>query len=136
MADGETPPTKEQSAAYKYLVDHQEAIRDKILSGVFKKYPEYRAAYIEDYDLDESDQTLPSLQRPDQLRNIMGLANVLIHRVVRNGVSYVGYEFGCAWETEHGLGVMTHRARVVELGGADTAILEWIAERDAKRARR
>jgi hypothetical protein len=28
---------------------------------------------------------------------------------------------------------MTHKDRVVEVGGADTAILEWIAAADAKR---
>jgi hypothetical protein len=27
---------------------------------------------------------------------------------------------------------MTHRDRVVEVGGADAAFLEWIAERDAE----
>jgi hypothetical protein len=28
-----------------------------------------------------------------------------------------GFGFGCVWEQEHGLGVMTHRDRVVDLSG-------------------
>jgi hypothetical protein len=38
-------------------------------------------------------------------------------------------EFGCTWDKEHGLGVMTHQTLVIEIGGADTAFLEWIAKR-------
>ena len=46
---------------------------------------------------------------------------------------YVGYEFGCEWEDEHGLGVLMHGTRVVDVGFADTAILLWIAEADAEK---
>ena len=61
-----------------------------------------------------------------------GLSNVHVLRVARDGIAYVGFEFGCAWEEEHGLGVMMHRDRVVAAGGADVSFLEWIAEEDAK----
>lgn len=132
----ETPPSPEQAAAYRYLIDHQLAIRDTILQAVFDEYPDYRTAYIEDFDLDESDETLPVLDRPEQLKDLIGLSEVLIHPVVLEGVAYVGYEFGCVWEEEHGLGAMVHQDRVVTVGHADTAILEWIAERDAKRRQR
>jgi hypothetical protein len=45
---------------------------------------------------------------------------------------YVGFEFGCTWDDEHGLGVLMHGERVVDVGGAETAFLLWIAERDAE----
>ncbi len=45
----------------------------------------------------------------------------------------MGYEFGSNWEEEHGLGAMTHAGRVVDIGGGDTAILEWIAKEDAEK---
>ena len=35
----------------------------------------------------------------------------------------VGYELRCAWDTEHGVGVITHEDRVVEVSQADTALL-------------
>lgn len=133
--DSQTQPSSEQAAAYQYLIAHQQAIRDSILQAVFYEYPDYRERYYEFYGLDESDKSLPVLDRPEQLRNLIGLSNVLIHSVVREGIAYVGYEFGCAWEEEHGLGAMTHRDRVVTVGGADVSILEWIAERDAKKKR-
>ncbi len=125
-------PSPEQGAAYRYLIAHQRRIRDAILRALLREYPEYRASYIADYDLDESDETLPVIDRPGQLKGLMGLSGLLIHPVVRQGVAYVGYEFGCAWEEEHGFGAMMHQDRVVEVGQADVAILEWIAEEDAK----
>jgi hypothetical protein len=136
--DGEeqTPPSPEQAAAYQDLIAHQGIVRDAILKAVFHEYPEYRESCIEDYDLEEPDQTVPVLERPEQLRNLIGFSSLLIHPVVRAGVAYVGYEFGCVWEKEHGLGAMMHRDRVVAVGHADVGILEWIAERDAKPPRR
>ncbi len=79
-------PLPEQAAAFRHLVDGQEATRDAILRAVLDAYPERQVLY--------------------------------------------GYEFGCRWDDEHGLGAMTHAGRVVEVGGADTAILEWIATGD------
>jgi hypothetical protein len=132
----QSPPSLEQAAAYRYLIAHQQRIRDSILQAVFDEYPDYRASYIEGYGLDESDGTLPLLDRPEQLKDLVGLSEVLVHPVVREGVAYVGYEFGCAWEEEHGLGAMLHQDRVVKVGHADVAILAWIAEGDAKPPRR
>ncbi len=38
--------------------------------------------------------------------------------------------FGCTWDSEHGLGVMTHKNRIIEIGDASTAFLTWIADKD------
>ena len=62
----------------------------------------------------------------------MGLYAVNIHQLDNDGVPYVGYEFGCEWDEEHGLVVLMHGTRLIEVGFADTAILLWIAERDAE----
>ncbi|MEV7886622.1 DUF6985 domain-containing protein [Streptomyces sp. NPDC002817] len=60
---------------------------------------------------------------------------VYVHQVARDRVPYVGVEFSCPWDEEHGLGVLLHGTRVVGIGGADTAFLLWIAERDATNPR-
>ena len=125
-------PTPEQSAAYTHLLKNQKQIQKAILLEVFEKYPEYRASFIADYDLDETDNQLPVLKRYQQLKDLVGLSSIFIHTVEKDGTAYVGYEFGCAWEEEHGLGAMMHMDRVVEIGHADVGLLEWIAERDAK----
>jgi hypothetical protein len=52
--------------------------------------------------------------------------------VSKDGFAYVGYEFGCTWDDEHGLGFMTHKDRIIDFGGADTSFLTWVASGDLK----
>ncbi|MCX4697274.1 hypothetical protein [Streptomyces sp. NBC_01373] len=54
-----------------------------------------------------------------------------VHSVSRDGIPYVGIALSCPWDEEHGLGILMHGPRVVDAGGADTALLRRIAERDA-----
>jgi len=63
----------------------------------------------------------------------MALQEINVHQIEKAGVPYVGYQFSCKWDEEHGLGVLMHGDRVVEIGGAETAFTLWIAERDLKR---
>jgi hypothetical protein len=129
--DVERGPSTAQAAAFDYLVAQEQAIRDSILREISSQYPEFRKWYFEDYDIEESEQILPVITRPEQLRSVLGLSQVLILTTAKKNVAYVGYEFGCAWESEHGLGFMTNKDRVVKLGGADVSFLEWVAEQDS-----
>ena len=129
-------PTPEQSAAYSHLLKNQKKVQKAILLQVLQKYLEYRTAVIAEYELDEADNPLPIIKRPQQLQDFVGLSSVFIHTVAKDGTAYVGYELGCAWEEEHGLGAMLHMDRVVEVGHADVGILGWIAKRDARPPRK
>ena len=124
------PPTPEQAEAYQYLLAHEQAISTAVRSSIYEVYPDWR----EEYGLDEEEaaELMPDIEGPDQLKTLIGLANVHILPVAKDGVGYVGFELGCTWDDEHGLGVMMHKDRVVKLGGADSAFLEWIAEADAR----
>jgi hypothetical protein len=64
------------------------------------------------------------------------LTSIHIHGASAAGVAIVGYELACAWDTEHGLGVLVHGDRVLKIGGADVAILRWMADAAAKKAKR
>ncbi len=88
-----------------------------------------RAQY--DYPPDEA-HLMPEVQSPEQFRELIGLSTVHILAVAKRGFAYVGFEFGCLWDDEHGFGVLTHKNYVVDIGGADTAFLGWNAEADAK----
>jgi hypothetical protein len=71
---------------------------------------------------------------------LVGLGVIHILPVALDDVAYTGFEFGCNWDEEHGLGVMMHQSRIVEfpehgigkVNGADLASEEWLAEEDAK----
>jgi hypothetical protein len=66
----------------------------------------------------------------DDLKRHIGLYSVNVHQLLGD-VPYIGYEFGCNWEEEHGLGVMMHGTRLAAIGDADTALHLWVAQKDA-----
>lgn len=129
------PPNDAQAAAFAYLLAQQTAIRDAILQAAFAYYT---ADYLDwrgehGYDAAQAARWLPDLHHPDDLKPLIRLLSIGIFPTQQGGLAYVGYEFACTWDDEHGLGAMTHGDRIVELGQADSALLEWIATRDAAR---
>ncbi|MDQ0598276.1 hypothetical protein QF037_002621 [Streptomyces canus] len=69
------------------------------------------------------------------LDDVVRVSAVYVHQVSRDRIPYIGVEFSCPWDAEHDLGVLLHGTRVVDIGGADTAFLLWMAERDAANPR-
>ncbi len=76
----------------------------------------------------------PKIETEEDLKRYIGLYAINIHHITPNGLPYIGYEFGCDWEEKHGLGVLMHGTRAVDVGFADVAFLSSIAEEDAKRS--
>lgn len=117
-----------QKAGYDYVIQNQEEIAEAILAALLKEYSAMQADY--GYNDEEREELMPDAADTDALAALLAPNSVIIHPVVRNGLPYIGYEFGCTWDEEHAFGAMLHGTSVVELGGADTAILTWIAEKD------
>jgi hypothetical protein len=112
MGDGEIGPA--QQAAYRLVVKEAKKQRALVLDALAKEFADERKKLLEQVEL----------------------TSVHIHWIERDGLAYVGYELSCEWDNEHGAGVLMHADRVVEVGQADTAILGWIAKRDAKKRKR
>lgn len=131
---GSVPPAAAQVAAYRWLIEHDAEVTAAILDTVFANYPQFRADYVDGYEAEDAQvaaQSAPPLEHPEQLRMVMGLYAVFFLPVAKDGVGYVGFEFGCVWEEEHGLGVMTHKDRVIDIGGAYSAFTGHRAQEDA-----
>lgn len=126
----QTPPTAAQISAMQHLLDNEAAVASAVLRAIFEMYPEEKAKYEDAYD-EEDGATLPKISDPSELRTLMRLSTVHVLYVTKGDTAYMGFEFRCAWEAEHGAGVMTHLGRIVEVGPADCSFLEWIAEADA-----
>ncbi len=98
---------------------------------VFERLDETQQAILRALEADESIQRQMAAELPGTpLRDAIRLTVVHVLNPQREGEAYVGYQFACGWDDEHELGVMTHRGRVVSIGGGDTAFLSWIAKRD------
>ncbi len=71
---------------------------------------------------------MPSIIGPEELRHLIGLHQIHVLPWLRDGMSYVGLEFGCTWDDEHGFGILLHGSRVVDIGSADAAFAWQPAE--------
>lgn len=125
--DADLPVGQEQLAACQYLLENEAAVHEAIVAAILDEYPEVFDIFSE--DAEERGIRLPEHMTTEELKQHIGIAYIHLHPVEKEGVGYVGVQLGCSWDDEHGLGVMLHRTEVVDIGGADTSILEWIAER-------
>lgn len=116
----------EQVNAYRFMVEQQSRIKENILTALLPEYKQLQ----QQYGYGEDDESMPNVAITSQFKNLIGLSTVHLLDVSKEGIAYVGYEFGCSWDEEHGLGIMTHKERVIEIGAADTAFDTWIAEKD------
>ena len=113
-----TAPSKAQFNGYRYLLQHGESVRDKVLQAIFDAYPDWKAQ-LKDFLGDDLEHLMPTLTTPLELRALIGLSTVHILSEAKDEHAFVGFEFGCTWEEEHGLGVMSHRDQIVAVGAAE-----------------
>lgn len=113
-------PHSSQVAAYRWLKEHEAEVARALREAAFAYYPGARAEWLGYYP-DEA-AALPVLTEPTELARVIGLHDVHILATAKDGFAYIGFEFGCNWDDEHGFGVMTHKDRVIAVGLAHTAI--------------
>ncbi len=120
----------DEVALVEWFLENVPQISEALLFSVFEAYPTLQKKY--GYSDQELDAFMPDIEHTSDLQNYIGLHLVFIHPITKNGIPYIGFEFGCTWDPEHGLGVLMHGTRTIDIGGADTAFLLWIAEKDAR----
>lgn len=109
------------------IQNHARTVRP-VLRSILAWYREIRPRYIASGFVEHD--AMPSVRTQRALRDLVALDTLLLHPVP-SAVPYLGFQFSTSWDREHGAGVMMHGRREVKVGGADTALLTWIAERDA-----
>ena len=128
MVDDEPKIEDYHVEAFNYLIENQAEIKESILNALFAEYPNLQELY--GYDPEEKEEYMPEVFKIEDFKNLIGIANIHLMNVEKNGVGYVGFEFGCSWDYEHGLGIMTHKNRIIKIGGGDSAFLTWVAKED------
>jgi hypothetical protein len=126
---GDEPLTDTEIASVGWTVDNLPRIADALLPALLTHY---RSICADPDGLEPDD--LPPVASADGLLPLISIRFINVHQISKDGEPYVGFEFDCTWDEEHGLGVLMHGTRVVEVGGADTAFLLWIAEQDSERS--
>lgn len=105
-----------QINAIKFLADHSEIIRDEIIRELIVAFPDMKAV---------DEDHFPEIKNVEDIKNHIGLSIVHVMTSDKDNFAYVGFEFGCTWDEEHGLGVMTHKNRVITIGQADKSFDIW-----------
>lgn len=113
--------TQEQINSLNFLINNAEKIRDEILTALFNELPKFKNIY---YDF------VPEINKITDFKNVLGLSIIHVMDSDKDGFAYLGYEFGCNWDEEHGVGIMMHKDRIVEIGQADTSFNSWITFKD------
>jgi hypothetical protein len=128
---GIEPLTTSEISSVVWVIENEAPMSQALILSLLEEYPSLQDQY--GYSGNEKAELMPDIKSADDLRALIGLSSVNIHQVQKDGIPYVGFEFGCTWDDEHGLGVLMHGTRTVEIGGADTAVLLWIAKQDAQK---
>jgi hypothetical protein len=125
---GTEPLSEVELASVSWVIENEASISQALIASLFREYRSLQELYK--YAGQEKAELMPDIQSAEEFRSLIGLHTVYVHQVQRDGIPYAGFEFGCTWEPEHGLGILMHGNRTVKIGWADTAFLLWIAVKD------
>lgn len=126
---GDGPLSDREVSLVKWVIDSQAVVHDAMLEKLFEGYPSMREEALDSFDEDEAERMLPKIRFPNQLKDIVGILSINVHKLEQDGKPFIGVELGCTWEAEHGVGILLHGDKALEIGGADTAILLWLAKK-------
>ena len=128
---GTEPLTPHELSLIEWLIEHEPEISHAVQQTILDEYPKFRAQVAQGQV--DGWTNMPETVTLEELKCVIGLHSVNVHQVSSKGLPYVGFEFGCTWDEEHGLGVLMHGINRVEVSGSDTAILLWLAEKHAEK---
>ena len=109
-------PTPEQADTFAHYVQNERLITCRVIAAIFQQLPFYRSCYGEG--------KVPQLRAADELKRHIGPFCVHILRTPKDGATCLGFELGCNWDYEHGVGVLTHKGRVLYVNLSDTSICD------------
>lgn len=108
--------SKAQFNSIKFLKENSELIRDSLLNGLLKNYTNEKEKY---------ESFMPEIKTISDYKKHLGVTFIHIMDSKKGHHAYVGFELGCAWDNEHGVGVMMHKDRIVKIGLAEESFNHW-----------
>lgn len=108
-------PSEAQRSAFRFQIERGAEVAKAILAALPRYYEEQR----ETWGL--RPREMPDHKDPEDFRHLIGLNSMTIHPFLKDGMAYVGLEFACEWDPEHGFGVMVHGSQIVGMGDWDAA---------------
>jgi hypothetical protein len=127
-------PRKKHLNGINYLKNNQVQILENILNALLEKYPSLQEMY--DYSEEDKKDFMPNLSDIKGFADLLTLSTFYVTSVYKDDIPYIGFLFSCSWDSEHGLGIMTHKDKIIEIDGADIAFDIYIAKEDLKQSKK
>jgi hypothetical protein len=129
---GDNEPNDALLATVRRAVEQQALLHERVTFAMRRHYDSLRPKYVDFARRHPNFMGDPSVSMPESpdtatFATLHLLQGLFVHPVVNNGLAYLGFSFNARWEPEHGVGVMVHDGRIVEVGGADVAFLTWVS---------
>ena len=110
-------PDESQRAAFRFLVEHRDRVAANILAGLVRGAKYFSSLAGGPF---EPHVERLGLLNVDGIRQLVVLRDLFFLEEARDGESYVTAEFGCCWDEEHGISVLTHHGEfIASSGGCD-----------------
>jgi len=113
--------------ALAYLREHQKILREAMLPELARTQNETNALVLQTFRdhpvqmalmpyMKDAEKQLRKTVTVDDARAMFTLGSVYLLPLRKDGMPYIGFHFESEMDPEHGLGVMMHGDRVVEVG--------------------
>lgn len=112
---------KKHLKGLKYLQDNQEFILNSILSDLLERYSALQIRY--NYPEKDKNDFMPDIVDIYGFSDLLSIETIYLTSVYQDDVPYIGFLFSCSWDSEHSLGIMTHKNNIINVGDAETAFL-------------
>jgi hypothetical protein len=130
-------PTQEQERAFAHFQENQDAICAAVVAAISAYYQEqYKNRELLTYGLSKAaiEALFPALEEVEGLTRLIRFATLYVLEGMGqwdqggtkpetwaklNYWALLGFAFSCTWDVEHGLGVLYHRDKVVQVGSSD-----------------
>jgi hypothetical protein len=120
--------TTADANGYSCVSSWAEDYQQQILQKLFEEYPKWKPDY--GYSEEDAKLFMPDVSSVEEFKKLIQLQTVHILPRALDGTAYIGFEFNCKWDVEHGMGAMFHQKRMVDFGMAESSFMLWKADQD------
>src|SRR5262245_57294131 len=103
-------PDDAQRAAYRFLVQNHELVAANVLVGLVRG-ARYFSSYAGGPEQPHVERL--GLMTVEGIRELVVLSSINFLKQARDSESYVTFEFGCCWDHEHGISILTHHGQFI-----------------------
>lgn len=115
-------PLENYELALEWLLANQADVKTSALEGIRN----FIDVMLNEYGI--KDDELSSVTSVSQLSSMVDLSFVRIYPQSKDGKPYLGLEFECNWDPEHGCGILLHGTTVLAAGGSEAASGDAISD--------